>query len=98
MVVDFNIIIQIVTTDPKNETTTVDKKASVVQTTIKEAKDGFVGRLKASKVIPKSKCAVVKLGIYMFFLTLLSGIRYFSVFFSYYASFHPEAWICMNGW
>ena len=78
MVVDFNIIIQIVTTDPKNETTTVDKKASVVQTTIKEAKDGFVGRLKASQVIPKSKCAVVKLGIYMFFLTLLSGIRYFS--------------------
>ncbi|XP_027045891.1 angiopoietin-1 receptor-like isoform X1 [Pocillopora damicornis] len=55
VVVDFNIIIQIVTTDPKNETTTVDKKASVVQTTIKEAKDGFVGRLKASKVIPKTE-------------------------------------------
>ena len=98
MVVDFNIIIQIVTTDPKNETTTVDKKASVVQTTIKEAKDGFVGRLKASKVIPKSKCAVVKLGIYMFFNAFERNSIFPRTPVSYYASFHPEAWICMNGW
>ena len=41
MVVDFNIIIQIVTTDPKNETTIADKKAFVLQTTIKEAEDGY---------------------------------------------------------
>ena len=71
MVVNFNIIIQIVTTDPKNETTIADKKAFVVQTTIKEAEDvqttikeaedGFVKRLKVSKVIPKSKFVVVKL-------------------------------------
>ena len=53
VVVDFNI--QIVTTDPKNETTIVDAKAKVVQTVIKEAKDGFVNRLKVSKVIPESK-------------------------------------------
>ena len=68
MVVDFNVIIQIVTTDPKNETTIVDKKASIVQTTIKEAEDGFVKRLKVSKVIPKSKFVAVKLVLYKFFL------------------------------
>ena len=77
MVVDFNIIIQIVTTDPKNETTINDKKVSIVQTTIKEAEDGFVKRLKVSKVIPKSKFVVVKLVLYNFFLTILSRIRYF---------------------
>ncbi|XP_027045523.1 angiopoietin-1 receptor-like [Pocillopora damicornis] len=55
VVVDFNVIIQIVTTNPKNETTIVDKKASVAQTTIKEAEDGFVKRLKVSKVIPKTE-------------------------------------------
>ncbi|XP_066014756.1 angiopoietin-1 receptor-like [Pocillopora verrucosa] len=55
VVVDFNIIIQIVTTDPKNETTINDKKVSIVQTTIKEAEDGFVKRLKVSKVIPKTE-------------------------------------------
>ena len=74
---DFNIVIQIVTTDPKNETTIKDQKASIVQTTIKEAEDGFVQRLKVSKVIPKSKFVVVKLVLNKFFLTILSRIRYF---------------------
>ena len=64
---DFNIVIQIVTTDPKNETTIKDQKASIVQTTIKEAEDGFVKRLKVSKVIPKSKFVVVKLVLNKFF-------------------------------
>ena len=64
---DFNIVIQIVTTDPKNETTIKDQKASIVQTTIKEAEDGFVQRLKVSKVIPKSKFVVVKLVLNKFF-------------------------------
>ena len=77
---DFNIIIQIVTTDPKNETTINDKKVSIVQTTIKEAEDGFVKRLKVSKVIPKSKFVVVKLVLYKFFLIILSRIRYFLAF------------------
>ena len=67
MVVDFNIIIQIITTDPKNETTIKDQKVSIVQTTIKEAEDGFVKWLKVSKVIPKSKFVVVKLVLYNFF-------------------------------
>ena len=74
---DFNVIIQIVTTDPKNETTIVDKKASVVQTTIKEAEDGFVKRLKVSKVIPKSKFVAVKNGSLQVLFKILSGIRYF---------------------
>ena len=73
VVVDFNVIIQIVTTNPKNETTIVDKKASVAQTTIKEAEDGFVKRLKVSKVIPKSKFVVVKLVLYKFFLQFWAG-------------------------
>ena len=73
VVVDFNVIIQIVTTDPKNETTIVDKKASVVQTTIKEAEDGFVKRLKVSKVIPKSKFVAVKLVLYKFFSKFWAG-------------------------
>ena len=73
MVVDFNIIIQIVTTDPKNETTIVDKKAFVVQTTIKEVEDGFVKRLKVSKVIPKSKFVVVKLVLYEFLFKFRAG-------------------------
>ena len=77
MVVDFNIIIQIVTTDPKNETTINDKKVSIVQTTIKEAENGFVKRLKVSKVIPKSKFVVVKLVLYKFFKIILNMIRYF---------------------
>ena len=77
MVVDFNIIIEIVTTDPKNETTIKDQKVLIVQTTIKEAEDGFVKWLKVSKVIPKSKFVVVKLVLYLFFLTILSRIRYF---------------------
>ena len=64
---DFNIVIQIITTDPKNETTIKDQKASIVQTTIKEAEDGFVQRLKVSKVIPKSKFVVVKLVLNKFF-------------------------------
>ena len=72
MVVDFNIIIQIVTTDPKNETTIADKKAFVVQT-IKEAEDGFVKRLKVSKVIPKSKFVVVKLVLYKFLFKFRAG-------------------------
>ena len=75
---DFNIIIEIVTTDPKNETTIKDQKVLIVQTTIKEAEDGFVKWLKVSKVIPKSKFVVVKLVLYnFFFLTILSSIRYF---------------------
>ena len=74
---DFNIVIQIITTDPKNETTIKDQKASIVQTTIKEAEDGFVQRLKVSKVIPKSKFVVVKLVLNKFFLIILSRIRYF---------------------
>ena len=77
MVVDFNIIIEIVTTDPKNETTIKDQKVLIVQTTIKEAADGFVKWLKVSKVIPKTKFVVVKLVLYLFFLTILSRIRYF---------------------
>ena len=78
MVVDFNIIIEIVTTDPKNETTIKDQKVLIVQTPIKEAEDGFVKWLKVSKVIPKSKFVVVKLVLYnFFFLTILSRIRYF---------------------
>ena len=72
MVVDFNIIIQIVTTDPKNETTIADKKAFVVQT-IKEAEDGFVKRLKVSKVIPKSKFVVVKLVLSKFLFKFRAG-------------------------
>ena len=64
---DFNIIIEIVTTDPKNETTIKDQKVLIVQTTIKEAEDGFVKWLKVSKVIPKSKFVVVKLVLYNFF-------------------------------
>ncbi|XP_058955501.2 titin-like isoform X2 [Pocillopora verrucosa] len=55
VVVDFNIIIEIVTTDPKNETTIKDQKVLIVQTTIKEAEDGFVKWLKVSKVIPKTE-------------------------------------------
>ena len=74
---DFNIIIEIVTTDPKNETTIKDQKALIVQTTIKEAEDEFVKWLKVSKVIPKSKFVVVKLVLYNFFLTILSRILYF---------------------
>ena len=77
MVVDFNIIIEIVTTDPKNETTIKDQKVLIVQTTIKEAEDGFVKWLKVSKVIPKSKFVVVKLVLYKFFKIILSRIRYF---------------------
>ena len=73
VVVDFNIIIQIVTTDPKNETTIADKKAFVVQTTIKEAEDGFVKRLKVSKVIPKSKFVVVKLVLSKFLFKFRAG-------------------------
>ena len=64
---DFNIIIEIVTTDPKNETTIKDQKVLIVQTTIKEAEDGFVKWLKVSKVIPKNKFVVVKLVLYNFF-------------------------------
>ena len=77
MVVDFNIIIEIVTTDPKNETTIKDQKVLIVQTTIKEAEDGFVKWLKVSKVIPKSKFVVVKLVLYKFFKIILNMIRYF---------------------
>ena len=95
---DFNIIIEIVTTDPKNETTIKDQKVLIVQTTIKEAADGFVKWLKVSKVIPKTKFVVVKLVLYLFFL---NNFEQDSIFprtpVSYNAFFHPEAWICMNG-
>ena len=63
MVVDFNIIIQIVTTDPKNETTIADKKPS-----------SFKQRLKKPKmVIPKSKFVVVKLVLYKFLFKFRAG-------------------------
>lgn len=71
---DFNIIIQIITTDPKNETTIADEKAKVVRTVIKEADDGFVQRLKVSKVIPKSKLAIIILVFYKFCFPLSSGM------------------------
>ena len=64
---DFNIVFEIVTTDPKDETNINDKKVLIVQKTIKEAENGFVKRLKVSKVIPKSKFVVVKLVLYKFF-------------------------------
>ena len=64
---DFNIVFEIVTTDPKDETNINDKKVLIVQKTIKEAENGFVKRLKVSKVIPKSKFVAVKLVLYRFF-------------------------------
>ena len=101
MVVDFNIIIEIVTTDPKNETTIKDQKVLIVQTTIKEAEDGFVTWLKVSKVIPKSKFVVVKLVLYSFFLTILSRIRYFPGLQSLTMPFPPRRmdtyeWVITN--
>ncbi|XP_068713935.1 angiopoietin-1 receptor-like [Montipora foliosa] len=46
--VDFRVIIIIVATDPKNESTITDKKAETGQTIIRKAKTGVVERLKVS--------------------------------------------------
>ncbi|XP_068760305.1 uncharacterized protein [Montipora capricornis] len=46
--VDFRVIIIIVATDPKNESTITDKKAETGQRIIAEAKNGYVERLKVS--------------------------------------------------
>ena len=45
---DFRVIIIIVATDPKNESTITDKKAETGQTIIRKAKTGVVERLKVS--------------------------------------------------
>ena len=43
-------------TDPKNESTIIDKKATTGQTIIKEAENGLVSRLRVKpQVIVKSK-------------------------------------------
>ena len=53
---DFRVIIVFVATDPKNESSIVDKKATTGQRIIKEAQTGLVSRLKVKpKVIVKSK-------------------------------------------
>ena len=54
--VDFRVIIVFVATDPKNESTIVDKKATTGQRIIKEAQKGLVSRLRVKpQVIVKSK-------------------------------------------
>ena len=45
---DFRVIIIIVATDPKNESTITDKKAETGQRIIRKAKTGSVERLKVS--------------------------------------------------
>ena len=45
---DFRVIIIIVATDPKNESTITDKKAETGQRIIRKAETGFVERLKVS--------------------------------------------------
>ncbi|XP_015775524.1 PREDICTED: uncharacterized protein LOC107353688 [Acropora digitifera] len=53
--VDFRVIIVFVATDPKNESTIIDKKATTGQTIIKEAKNGLVSRLRVKpQVIVKT--------------------------------------------
>ena len=54
--VDFRVIIVFVATDPKNESTIIDKKATTGQTIIKEAENGLVSRLRVKpEVTVKSK-------------------------------------------
>ena len=54
--VDFRVIIVFVATDPKNESTIIDKKATTGQTLIKEAENGRVSGLRVKpQVIVKSK-------------------------------------------
>ena len=55
MKVDFNIIIVVVTTNPKNATALPDVKAQTAQKVITQAKTGAVNQLKVSAVIVKSK-------------------------------------------
>ena len=56
MKVDFRVIIVFVATDPKNESTIIDKKATTGQTIIKEAENGLVSRLRVKpEVTVKSK-------------------------------------------
>ncbi|XP_067025155.1 angiopoietin-1 receptor-like [Acropora muricata] len=53
--VDFRVIIVFVATDPKNESTIIDKKATTGQTIIKEAEDGLVSGLRVKpQVIVKT--------------------------------------------
>ncbi|XP_067025156.1 fibroblast growth factor receptor 1-like [Acropora muricata] len=53
--VDFIVIIVFVATDPKNESTIIDKKATTGQTIIKEAENGLVSRLRVNpQVIVKT--------------------------------------------
>ncbi|XP_067025150.1 angiopoietin-1 receptor-like [Acropora muricata] len=53
--VDFRVIIVFVATDPKNESTIIDKKATTGQTIIKEAENGLVSRLRVEpQVIVKT--------------------------------------------
>ena len=53
---DFRVIILFVATDPKNESSIIDKKATTGQRIIKEAKKGLVSRLRVEpQVIVKSK-------------------------------------------
>ncbi|XP_067025516.1 angiopoietin-1 receptor-like isoform X2 [Acropora muricata] len=49
--VDFRVIIVFVATDPKNESTIVDKKATTGQTIIKEAQKGLVSRLRVKRQV-----------------------------------------------
>ena len=44
--VDFRVIIVFVATDPKNESSITDQKATTGQTIIKEAENGLVSRLR----------------------------------------------------
>ena len=56
MKVDFQIIINLVTTDPKNATTLPDVKAKAAKRVVVKAKTGFVERLQVKEeVIVKSK-------------------------------------------
>ena len=58
--VDFRVIIVFVATDPKNESTIVDKKATTGQRIIKEAQKGLVSRLRVKpQVIVKSKLQTI---------------------------------------
>lgn len=52
---DFQIIINLVTTDPKNATTLPDVKANAAKKVVVKAKTGFVERLQVKEVIVKSK-------------------------------------------
>ena len=53
--VDFEIVIILVTNNPKNATTIADKKAEAAQRVVVRAKKGAVERLRVKAVIVKSK-------------------------------------------